>query len=161
MRSFLCLALSLGLACLSAVAGEEVSLQSYNLLDHYIRHRDGMGELALFESTLNPADFCFIKSKGLDGSDSVSFEAKNFPGKYLRHKGFRVVLEANDGSELFKKDASFRVVPGLADPSGVSFESVNNPGFYLRHKNYRLFLESGEEYLFQQDCTFSFSKPVE
>lgn len=161
MRFFFCLAFSLGLAQLSLVAGEEVSIQSYNFPDRYVRHHDGIGELALVENDIPSANYRFVKSKGLDGTDSLSLEAANSPGKFLRHKGFRIVLEANDGSELFKKDASFRVVPGLADTSGASFESVNKPGFYIRHKNFRLLLESGEDDHFQQDCTFSFSTPIE
>jgi len=160
MRAFLFLMLSLGLACLSAVAGEDVSIQPYNLPDYYICHREGAGELALFQSDLDPADFCFVKTKGLDGSDSVSFESKKYPRKYLRHKNYRIVLEADDGSELFKKDASFRVVPGLADSSALSFESVNKPGFYFRHKNYKLLLESGGDDLFLLDSTFTLSPPV-
>lgn len=161
MRAFLVMVLASGLALLSALGGDQVSIQSYNLPDHFIRHRDGAAELALFESDFNPADFCFKKVKGLDGTESISFESKNFPGKFLRHKGFRIFLDANDGGEVFKKDASFRIVPGLADPSCSSFESVNNQGFYLRHKNFRLLLESGEDFLFLQDCTFTLSSPLE
>ncbi|MFC8796744.1 AbfB domain-containing protein [Promicromonospora sp. NPDC057138] len=33
----------------------------------------------------------------------------NFPGRYLRHRGFEVVLAPNDGTARFAADATFHV----------------------------------------------------
>jgi hypothetical protein len=67
-------------------------------------------------------------------------------------------LHRNDGSELFRQDASFIVRPGLSRlPATVSFESVNYPGHFLRHQNFRLKLSSddgSDSNLFRQDASF-------
>jgi len=68
-----------------------------------------------------------------------SFEHVEAPHNfYLRHAGFVLHLHQNDGSDLFKKDATFKKVPGLADNgqrAGVSFESVNYPGNFIMNNN--------------------------
>jgi hypothetical protein len=142
------------LFCGQAAAEGFVAFQSYNYRDHYVRHRNYLGEITTVNSGLDVADSSFRVVPGLAGGKSVSFESRNYPGHYLRHQGFRIKLHRPDGSDLFRKDASFWIVPGLADPTWYSFESVNYPGHYLRHRNFHLYLEKGEGGLFRQDCTF-------
>jgi hypothetical protein len=144
--------------CGQAAAGDFVSLQSFNYPDHYVRHRNYLGEITTVKSRLDIADSSFKMVQGLAGGNTVSFESKNYPGHYLRHQGFRIKLHRMDGSALFRKDASFRVVQGLADRSWKSFESVNYPGYFLRHRNYHLYIERGEGDLFRKDCTFKMEK---
>ncbi len=46
-----------------------------------------------------------------------------------------------DGSQLFREDASFKVVPPLGGTTGaVSLEAVNFPGFYVTHSWYRVLI---------------------
>ncbi len=89
---------------------------------------------------------------------NYSFESYNYPGKFIRHKNFLGHLDPEDGTELFGKDATFKVVPGLADNKQVSFESTNYPGYYLRHQGFRLKLQryttDSNRTLFQKDATF-------
>ncbi|MFA5354356.1 MAG: AbfB domain-containing protein [Thermodesulfovibrionales bacterium] len=144
--------------CGQAAAEEFVSLQSYNYPDHYVRHRNYLGELTPVVSQLDVADSSFRMVQGLAGGNTVSFESRNYPGHYLRHQGFRIKLHRSDGSELFRNDASFRMVQGLADSSRSSFEAVNYPGHFLRHRDFHLYLERGEGDLFRKDCTFSVEK---
>jgi hypothetical protein len=61
----------------------------------------------------------------------------------------------DDGSPLFKADASFHRVPGLADKDCVTFESVSHPGMYLRHQDYKLkVMPNDGTRLFRSDATF-------
>jgi hypothetical protein len=140
--------------CGQVAADDFVSLKSYNYPDHYIRHRNYLGEITTISSQLDIDDSSFRIVKGLAGGKTISFESQNYPGYYLRHQGFRIKLHRPDGSELFRNDASFRVVKGLADSSWRSFESLNYPGYFLRHRNFQLYIEQGDGDLFRKDCTF-------
>jgi hypothetical protein len=89
----------------------------------------------------------------------VSFESVNFPGYYLRHQHFRIRIDRDDGTELFRKDATFfrrgpLIGPGL--PNGVTLESVNLEKHYIRHQNFQLWLAHpfGDPFQFAQDATF-------
>jgi hypothetical protein len=60
---------------------------------------------------------------GLAAADGVSLRAAD--GRYLRHRGFRLRLDAADGSALHKKDSTFLVRP--AAEGAFRLESVNYP----------------------------------
>lgn len=47
-------------------------------------------------------------------NDFAAFESSNFPGYYLRLQGYQIKLHPIDGSNLFKKDASFYVSTPLS-----------------------------------------------
>ncbi|KAJ6513614.1 Arabinosidase B [Mycena vitilis] len=64
----------------------------------------------------------------------VSFESRDTPGSFLRHAGFVLVLNANDGSKLFSEDATFCPRAGL-NGQGNSFRSWSFPTHYFRHFN--------------------------
>jgi GH43 family beta-xylosidase len=106
----------------------------------YVRHYDYRARV---DATVNPlADSQFRIVTGLGGSGSVSLESTNFPGYYLRHRGFAVYVERNDGSATFRSDASFQRRAGLADASGISLESLNFPGRYVRQRGGLLYVEA-------------------
>jgi len=79
--------------------------------------------------------------RGNAGGSSISFESKNYPGRFIRHAGFQLFVHANEASDLFKQDSSFnmRVANDKTSRSGVvvSFESVNYPGRFIRHSGFR------------------------
>lgn len=82
--------------------------------------------------------------KGLvDGgeADMVSIQSVSFPGYYLTVNGNKVVLSKNDGSEGFKKGATFKKVPGLADKNGVSFQLSDDKQRYIRQGASENYLE--------------------
>ncbi|MDX6740221.1 AbfB domain-containing protein [Actinocorallia sp. A-T 12471] len=83
------------------------------------------GETAKKEAT-------FWVRPGLANGSCVSLESRAYPGEYLRHSGYRVRRDPNNGTALFAADATFCVRPGLAG-GGSSLESYNFPGRYLRH----------------------------
>jgi hypothetical protein len=100
------------------------------------------------------ADSQFRVVTGLAGPGTVSLESANFPGYYLRHKNNEVWVEKNDGSTIFKNDASFYQRAGLADSAGVSFESLNFPGRYIRHYEYLLYTQPADTTTAKADATF-------
>ncbi|KAJ6493750.1 family 54 glycoside hydrolase [Mycena vitilis] len=62
----------------------------------------------------------------------VSFESRDTPGSFLRHSGFVLQLNANDGSKLFHEDATFCPQAGL-NGQGNSFRLWSFPTRYFRH----------------------------
>jgi hypothetical protein len=84
----------------------------------------------------------------------VSFESVNFPGHYLRHNNYVLRLEANNGSAVFRQDATFRQVAGLADAAWSSFRSYNFPDRYIRHSNYQLRIDPIATATERADATF-------
>lgn len=80
---------------------------------------------------------------GLADITAVSFQSRDEPGRYLRHAGFRVWADKNDGSTVFKKDATFRYSSPFIDSGVLShgLESFNYPGrFMLRTSDNRVTL---------------------
>ena len=63
----------------------------------------------------------------------VSLISVDQPGYYLRHYEGQIILSKDDGSDLFKQDATWIQHRALDGSNGVSFESVNFPGQYIRH----------------------------
>lgn len=102
---------------------------------------------------------------GLADPACFSFESTTHAGSYLRHQSYRVRLHANDGSEIFPKDATWCAKPGLSG-SGVSLEAFNVPGRYLRHVNGELWLANDSGLfawdapgVFKQDATWAVVDP--
>jgi hypothetical protein len=50
-------------------------------------------------------------------------------------------LDPDNGTDLFKADATFKKVAGLADSNWSSFQSYNHPDRYIRHHNFYLLLD--------------------
>jgi hypothetical protein len=134
------------------------SFESINYPGHLMRHSDYLGFLAPMVSDLDRADATFVLHPGLSGApDSVTFESTNYPGYFLRHQSSRIKLQQDDGSDLFKLDATFARRPGGCRGvyCQVRFESVNYPGSFIRHTNYELWIapDDGSE-LFRLDSTW-------
>ncbi|MDX3801358.1 sigma-70 family RNA polymerase sigma factor [Streptomyces sp. AK04-3B] len=87
------------------------------------------------------ATFTFVP--GL--ADPRCYSLKDATGRYLRHYTFRIRLDADDGSAIFRKDATFCPRSGSTAGS-VSLESYNYPGRYLRHRDdLQLWLDPSED----------------
>ena len=130
-----------------------VEFRSFNNRQHFIRHRNFLGELTMKEGPAEDFLFALVR-RGQQGR--VALRSKNFPTLFLRHRDFRVRLEGPSGSndQLFANDATFFLVPGLADPNGISFESLNFRGRYIRHRNFQLFVEPEDSANLAPDATF-------
>jgi hypothetical protein len=147
-----------------------ICLQSDNFPGRFARHRDSLGFITPVQSDLDKKDSTFVVRKallrpedpvppGLSGVHeiSVSLESVNFPGHYLRHQDFRIKLHRDDGTTLFRQDASF-MYQGGNDSAGnrpFSLESVNLPGHFVRHSNFELWLAANDgSDLFGHDATW-------
>jgi hypothetical protein len=105
--------------------------------NRYLRHADSLAATAVVDagsSSLLKQDATFRIVAGLADASCYSFEARNYPGQYLRHASYRVRLAANDGTALSARDATFCAQAGLGG-SGVSLESINESGRFIRHIN--------------------------
>ncbi len=105
------------------------------LTDRYLRQADPLARTDVVTAAGGDAlrrGATFWLRPGLADGSCYSFESRSNPGEFLRHADFRVRRAANDGSDLFARDATFCARDGLA-AGGTSFESLNFPGRYLRH----------------------------
>ena len=131
-------------------------LKSYNFPGRYVRHA---GDVARIDSfPMDPtADQQWRVVPGLADSAGVSFESVNSPGRYLRHSGYNLRLDPNDGTSVFRADATFYPTAGLGDSSWTSFRSYNFPDRYIRHYEYALridVLSPSSSATARQDATF-------
>ncbi len=128
-------------------------IQSYNFPDRYIRHESFQGRIDAYPfDPYTDAQFKIVA--GLADSSGVSFESVSYPGYYLRHSNYNLVLNQTDGSSIFKADATFYKVSGLADAGWSSFQSYNFPDRYIRHANFVLGITTISTTLDKQDATF-------
>ncbi len=112
--------------------------------DRYLRHQDGVAVTSPISSAspeLDKADATFVVRAGLGASSCYSFESRNYPGQYLRHRDYRLRKDANDGSALFAADATFCAEPGK-NGQGVSLRSFNLPDRYIRHINSQVYISA-------------------
>ncbi|MEE1831499.1 sigma-70 family RNA polymerase sigma factor [Streptomyces sp. SP17KL33] len=87
------------------------------------------------------ATFTFVP--GL--ADPRCYSLRDGTGRYLRHYAFRIRLDTDDGSAIFREDATFCARSGSTGGS-VSLESYNYPGRYLRHReDLQLWLDPAED----------------
>jgi hypothetical protein len=95
---------------------------------------------------------------GLEDAKAYSFVDSE--GRYLRHRDFLIRFETNDGTALFRRDATFHARPGTAEGS-VRLESLNYPGRFVRHRAERLRLDKSDNTaLFRTDTSFHPTAPA-
>ncbi|MER7178246.1 AbfB domain-containing protein [Streptomyces hyaluromycini] len=134
------------------------SVRSVNYPDRYWHVSGGFVKLDAPRGSESRADSTFTVVKGLANSSCYSFRTSD--GKYLRHRNFLLRADGNDGSSLFKQDATF--CARTSSYSGaVMLESVNYPGRFLRHQNFQLKLVSYQNSdLYRADSAFRFVDPL-
>ncbi|MFJ4617005.1 AbfB domain-containing protein [Streptomyces sp. NPDC088812] len=124
---------------------QSLRVTTWGHTDRYLRHADSLAFTEVVDagsSDLLKQDATYTLRRGLADSSCYSFESVNYPGRYLRHADSRVRLASDDGSALFREDATFCARPGLGG-TGVTFESLNFPGSYLRHHASEVYIASG------------------
>ncbi|MET7983315.1 AbfB domain-containing protein [Streptomyces sp. NPDC005281] len=131
------------------------SVQAVNYPDRYWHLSGGQVRLDPVSSsspaaTRRAASFKVVP--GLAKSSCYSFATVD--GSYLRHRDFVLHADRDDGSSLFREDATF--CPRDSSRSGaVTLESVNYPGRFLRHRNFQLVLGRYErDRLYGEDSAF-------
>ncbi|MBB4948177.1 RNA polymerase sigma factor (sigma-70 family) [Kitasatospora gansuensis] len=83
----------------------------------------------------------FTVVEGVADPRCVTFRAAD--GRYLRHRDLRLRLSTDDGSELFREDATFCPRPGAVADS-VTLRAHNYPGSVLRHRDGGIWLDGSD-----------------
>jgi RNA polymerase sigma factor (sigma-70 family) len=97
--------------------------------DRYLGQEDGYAAIA-DEDAGEDARFTVV-----DGlADPACHSFLNAEGKYLRHYGMRLELDYDDGSDIFRLDATFCPRAG-SNEGTVALESVNYPGHYVHARS--------------------------
>jgi hypothetical protein len=114
--------------------GDRLSLLATGTTDLRLRHQDFRMKLASIgpgSPAGDRADATFVLRRGLADASCVTLESVNYPGRFMRHQNFAVLLQPRDASPLFAADATF--CPRATGGSGSSFvlRSVNYPDRYL------------------------------
>lgn len=139
---------------------QQQSIQSFDNPNYYVRHSYFLGYITAMNASspdLDKNDSTFKVVPGLASAQCVSFESKNFPGYFLRSQDFRVKLQPQDNSAVFKSDATFCPEPGLADTSKVSFRLYSDDTHYIRHRDNELWVDSySSDTLYKSNATFQF-----
>jgi hypothetical protein len=124
---------------------QSLRVTTWGHTDRYLRHADSLAYTEVVDagsSSLLKQDATYTVRRGLADSSCYSFESVNYPGQFLRHADSRVRNSPDDGSALFRQDATFCARPGLGG-TGVTFESIGFPGSYLRHHASQVYIASG------------------
>ncbi|MEU2425852.1 AbfB domain-containing protein [Streptomyces sp. NPDC007851] len=137
---------------------DRTSVRSVNYPERYWHVSDGFVKLDAPRGSESRADSSFTVVKGLANSYCYSFRMSD--GRYLRHSNFVLRAMSDDGSSLFKQDATF--CARTSSYSGaVMLESVNYPGRYLRHQNFQLKLDPYQNSdLYRADSAFRLTDPL-
>lgn len=75
---------------------------------------------------------------GLADPRCFSFRASN--GRYFRHASWRFRLDPDQGTPLFRGDATFCIGNG-ATAGTVTLEASNYPGWFLHHRGNQLWVD--------------------
>ena len=143
--------------------GSIYRFESKNYEEYYMRHKGYKMRIDKYEdSEIYKLDSQFEVVRALltkRNVTTISLRSINYPEYYIRHYGYKCYIGKNDGSRLFRADATWIPVRGLADKSnlGVSFESRNYRGYYMRHYGYELRIDKmNNSQLFRNDATWYF-----
>ncbi|RIV40586.1 sigma-70 family RNA polymerase sigma factor [Micromonospora radicis] len=117
------------------------SLESAEGSDRYLSH-DGefveLGRVAAASAEPARRRATFTVGRGLADSSCVTLRAAD--GRYLRHWGLRLQLSPNEGTEIFRADATF--CPRRSSVDGaVTLRSHNYPALVLHHRDGGLWLD--------------------
>ncbi|MGW5667282.1 sigma-70 family RNA polymerase sigma factor [Micromonospora sp. NPDC003776] len=128
----------------SLAAGRLVSVESVNETGRYVTTVDGLGVLvpvgpASTDAARRQATFTVLA--GLADPGCFSFRARD--GRYLRHAYWRLQLSPDQGTELFRGDATFCARAG-STTSATSLEASNYPGWFLRHRDGQLWVDQAD-----------------
>ncbi len=116
-----------------------------NFDNRYLRHFNNLASTEIVAGSSGDvlkADATWRIVAGLADASCYSFESRNFAGEYLRHQNSRVRRDASDGSDLFRRDATFCAQSGAG--SGVRFAAYSFPARFLRHYNAEVWISDAQ-----------------
>lgn len=80
-----------------------------------------------------PSEFAIEKGLARNCDDCISFRSIAKSNQYLRHQSFQIKQHGYKDCKdnLYRSDASFKMLPGLTSDTTVSFQSFNYPNHYM------------------------------
>jgi GH43 family beta-xylosidase len=136
------------------------SLEAVNYPGRYARHLSSLGQLEAVTAASTAQvkqDATFTVVNGLASPSCYSFQTKS--GLFLRHRDFRLRVDANTGDATFRGDATFCAVDGSVAGS-VSLVSYNYPARRIRHRDFALWLDAYQDTAaFRADSSFRLTTP--
>jgi GH43 family beta-xylosidase len=136
------------------------SLESVNYPGRFVRHASALGQLDPVTSSSTAQvkrDATFTVVNGLASPSCYSLQTKD--GLFLRHRDYRLRVDANTGDATFRADATFCAVDG-AEAGSVSLASYNYPGRRIRHRDFALWLDTAQDTAaFRADSSFRLVAP--
>ncbi|MFJ3162188.1 sigma-70 family RNA polymerase sigma factor [Streptomyces kanasensis] len=100
-----------------------------------------LGRVSAADSARTRQRVTFTVIRGLADTRCVTLRAAD--GRYLRHHYLRLRLSSDDGSELFREDATFCPRPGAVTGS-VTLHAHNYPGSVVRHRDGGVWLDGSD-----------------
>jgi hypothetical protein len=135
-----------------------VSLESASVAGRYVAVADDRGVLAPAGDPDGRRQATLEVVAGLADPSCFSFRGPD--GRYLRHSSFQLRLSSDEGTVLFRRDATFCAREGFL-PGSLSLESVNYPGFFLRHVGDQMWLDQFDGSAdFRADSSFLVRPPL-
>jgi hypothetical protein len=142
-------------------AGGAVSLESANRPGRFVAVDADAGVLAAAGPRSDAATRVRVTFRVVDGladADCLSFRAPD--GRHLRHSSWRVRLQPDDGTALYRGDATFCPRPA-EEPGTLALESANYPGWFLRHVGGDLWVDRSDGSAgFRADSAFRVRPPL-
>ncbi|MCY1136951.1 sigma-70 family RNA polymerase sigma factor [Actinoplanes sp. Pm04-4] len=119
-----------------------VSLESAASPGRYVTISGDLGVLAAVGPASPLADRQWATLTVVAGlADPACFSLRAFDGPYLRHQDFRLRLSADEGTVLFRQDATF-CAGSVA--GGITLESYNYRSFFLRRVGDELWIDKAD-----------------
>ncbi|MEV0718398.1 sigma-70 family RNA polymerase sigma factor [Asanoa sp. NPDC050611] len=136
------------------------SLEMANQPGQYASTAGGLGVLSHVDAGSPEAARRRVTFQVAPGiADSACFTLRTADGAYLRHSSWRLRASRDEGTALFRGDATFCVAPGSV-PGSVSLEASNYPGWFLRHRDGQLWVDhSDRSAAFRADSSFFVRPP--
>ena len=136
--------------------GVQRSLRLASSSDRYLTRRSDLADLVTVTSGSSAStrdDATVTVLAGL--ADGKCYTFRNSGGRYLRHRDYRLRFEHDNGSSLFRSDATFCALTLWGGV--VALESKNYPGYYITARDGRLWIERHPR---TSDAVFRVSAPL-
>jgi RNA polymerase sigma factor (sigma-70 family) len=125
----------------SLKAGQPVSLESAQEPGAYVSTDGELGVLTPIRSGSTDLDrrkATFTVVTGLANPTCFSFRTPD--DRYLRHSSWRLRLDPDQGTPLFRGDATFCIGDGATDGT-VMLEASNYPGWFVHHRGNQMWVD--------------------
>lgn len=134
------------------------SLESVAADGQYLTYDGDFAALAFPGDEQNRERATLTVVEGLADADCVTFRASD--GRYLRHSELRLRLDADQGTDLFREDATFCPVAGATEGS-VTLRAHNYPGSVMRYRDGGIYLDGSDgSVAFARESSFAVRDPL-